>query len=143
MLSKWCYQVAMEISPSLSGNYFKLLFKNIVFSWTEGSFHSHDQGQPPGHVQIQNPWLAVDESFLVRNFILTPALSLTSFSTSRKTITKNKKKKIWDPSSFETPALEIKRVILGIYNVFSCGLEFVPPIVSIRWLSLHLGLTLV
>ena len=60
----------------------------------------------------------------------------------RKTITK-KKKKIWDPSSFETPALEIKRVILGIYNVFSCGLEFVPPIVSIGWLSLHLGLTLV
>lgn len=60
------------------------------------------------------------ESFLVRNLILAPALSLTSFSTScrRKTIAK-KEKKNWDHSSFETPALEIKTVILGTCNAFA------------------------
>ena len=55
--------MAMEISPFLSGNYFKLLFKNIVFSWTEGSFHSHDQANPLVMFRYRTPdWLLMSHS---------------------------------------------------------------------------------
>lgn len=96
------------------------LFKKILVSLEcEGRYVANPGHHPAVFTDINCP-IGCYESFLVRNLILAPALSLTSFSTScrRKTIAK-KKKKNWDHSSFETPAVEITVVILGTCNAFS------------------------